>query len=491
MGKVSPFALGVLLLLWGCKSAEIKREVRIPRIPEPVHTETREKEVLPDFRLVAEDISPLSTYTLSLNMRAVPLRDVLFVVCRDAGLNLVFEKGVNPDVPVTIVLERVTVGDALRAIFSGLDYYYEIRGNLLVVKATDTEVFRIRTIPIQQDYSVDVGGDILGTVMGDLQAGQVKGAISRSERADRKAYNFWDAVEGALSSMLGGPGESFFVNRMTGTIMVTATKSHMERVRRFIRELNEALSRQVLIEAKVIEVNLHKAFRYGIDWGYFGEWSKASWTWSVEGGTTDFTKVIPPNSPFSELTLHFWKTGRDIQAILQALSEFGDVRTLSNPRVRIANGQTALLTVGRNIGFISKVETTATEEMGVTYTVETSSLLSGIMIGIVPYIGEDGEISLMITPIVSNLVELKEVSLGTQYMVQLPIMDLRELSTTVKVKDGEVLIIGGLMKREEKEQVYGIPLLKDIPLLGEVFKGKSVQESTVELVIILQPKVVS
>lgn len=487
MGRTFPFAVALALVLLGCRGPQVRKEVRIPEVPQPPPQTVPSPP--PDFRVVEEDVSPLTTHRVSLNMRAAPLRDVLFVIARDSGLNLIMEKGVDPDVQITVVLERVTLKEALEAIFSNLDYYYEIRGNLLVVRATDTRVFRIRTMPTHQDYSVDVGGDILGGVMAEGQ-GQLKGSVSRSEKADPEAYKFWEGLEKALGSILTHPLEGFFVNRMTGTVMVTATRPHMEKVERLIEEVNRALSRQVLIEAKVVEVNLSEAFRYGINWDLLREGDRASWSWELGASTTGFTDVIPATSPFSEISLRFFKTGRNIQAVLQALSEFGDIRTLSNPRVLITNGQTALLTVGRSIAFISEVETTTETETGtISYTVETSSLLSGIMIGIVPHIGDEGEVSLTITPIVSNLVDLKEVSFGDQYMVQLPTMDLRELSTTVTVRDGEVLVIGGLMKKEEREQKYGVPFLQDIPLLGEAFKGRSVQESTTELVIILRPRV--
>ncbi len=490
MGKFALIAL-IGFFTIGCKTMEGGKTIELPKLAEGIRERPSVEEKIPDFKLEEMEVTPLSTLTISLHMRAVPLRDILFVIARDAGLNLVIENGVDPEAPVTLVLERVKLKEALEALFSTVPYFYEIKGNLLIVKALDTKAFRVKAIPVSQTYSVDVGGDILGSVMPQT-GGTLKGAVSRSEKSDDEAYKLWDAVQKALGLILTSPGESFVINRLSGTIMVTATKPHMEKVERFLKELNLALSRQVLIEAKVIEVTLNKAFRYGIDWSYLREQISGSWTLQGEIGARDFISTIPTTSPFSQLRLHFFKGGRDLNVIIKALSEFGDLRTLSNPRVSIMNGQTALLTVGRSINFISRVETTTTPETGVTsYTIETSSLLSGLMIGIVPHVSEEGEISLTITPIVSNLIRLKEVSFGTQYTIQLPEMDLRELSTSVKLKDREILLIGGLMKKEEKEQNYGIPLLKDIPLVGGFFKGKALEESNTELVIILQARVIS
>ena len=161
------------------------------------------------------------------------------------------------------------------------------------------------------------------------------------------------------------------------------------------------------------------------------------------------------------------------------------------------NGQTSLLSVGRNENFISKVETTTSTGTTpiITFTVTTSSVLSGIIIGIVPYINEIGEISLTITPIVSDLVDLNPTTIGTeganQITISLPIVDLRELSTTVKVRDGQLIVIGGLIKKDENLQKNKVPLLGDIPYLGELFTRRDKDESKTELVVILQPQLVS
>jgi len=163
------------------------------------------------------------------------------------------------------------------------------------------------------------------------------------------------------------------------------------------------------------------------------------------------------------------------------------------------NGQTSLLSVGRNVNFISRVETTTTTAAtGVlpttTFTVETSGILSGIMIGIVPYISDTGEITMAITPIVSDLIRLEDKTLGKVgeniIQISLPTVDLRELSTTVRVKDGEMVIIGGLMQKKEVSEDSKVPLLGDIPLIGYLFRSRKRLDEKTELVIMLKPTIV-
>lgn len=549
MVKVGRFLIYIFLLgfLIGCSTSP-KREIQIPQMDIPKRETQPTQNIQPrlDFRVEDKPINPLELKRISIHVRTTPLRDVLFVIARDAGLNLILEKDVNPDVPITLLLKDVTLQDALDSVISSTDYFYKIERNMLIIKATDTKIFHLNMFSIHQTYTTEVGGDILGGVTGQLTGGttggaattstELKGNVSKTEKSDESAYKFWDSIEKALSSILGiqtqtqtspqtqaqplAPQqqpqlrqtqpvstvtpiipiqENFVINRLTGTIMVTATKKNMQRVEQYLNTVKAVMGRQVLIEAKIIEVHLSDSLKYGIDWSFLREWSHGIHNWSLGGSTSGFTSAVPSNYPFSDIRFSLTTTAiRDFSVIIKALSEFGDIRTLSNPRLNIMNGQTSLLTVGRNFTFISKAESNVTTGTGgtpiITYTVETSNLLSGLIIGIVPYIDDKGEISLTITPVISNLINITERiygSAGAQTVIQLPVVDLRELSTTVKVKDGEVVIIGGLIKKEESLAENKTPLLGDIPILGNLFKSHDRTQRNTELVILIQPRIIS
>lgn len=543
--------LVLFLFIFSCNSRNVKSDIQIPQVELP-KKESQNGQIIPpkpDFRVENPTINPLQMKRISINVRATALRDVLFVIAKDAGLNLILDKDVDPDLPVTLIVRDVTLQDALDSVIASTDYFYKIDRNMLKISATDTKIFHLNIFPVHQTYSTEVGGDILGGVTGQLTSSggttsggggttstELKGNVSKTEKSDDSAYKFWDSIEKALSSILGlqtqtrtqltptqvsmpqqvttqvQPGqiqytraavmpiqENFVINRLTGTIMVTATKKNMHRVEQYINTLKDVMSRQVLIEAKVIEVSLSDSLKYGIDWSFLREWSHGTHNWSIGGSTKDFTSVIPSTSPYSDIRFSLTTTAiKDFSFVIKALSEFGDIRTLSNPRISIMNGQTSLLTVGRNFTFISKAESNVTTSSGgspiITYTVETSNLLSGLIIGIVPYIDEKGDISLTITPVISNLINISEKtygSVGAQTIIQLPVVDLRELSTTVKVKDGEVVIIGGLIKKEESLSESKTPILGDIPIIGNLFKGHDRIQTNTELVILLQPRIIS
>lgn len=501
------------LFVSSCSFTDIKREIRIPeevREIKPDRPALSEPKI-PEFIPVTEDISPVKTRIVDIVARNTPLRDVLHVIAEATGLNLVMEKGVAAETPVTLTLKNVTAEDALNTIFTSVDYFYAVKDNMLLVKAVDTRIFELGHPAIVQTYNVDVGGDILGGATGSATTGGVttggattiKGNITQTSKSDTTAFNFWDAIEKSISSILGtaataAPGQpsaiqqSFTINRLTGTIVVTSSKRNLERVEQFLNTIKKAIHRQVLVEAKIIEVQLSEGLKYGIDWTFVNQTLGDG---QINITTPGSSSVFSLASPYINIGI---TRGSSFSTLLKALQSQGEVRILSNPRVNIMNGQTALLSVGRNVSFISKVETTTTTAAGATptttFTVQTSNILSGIIIGIVPYINENGEISLTVTPIISDLVQLQEKTVGTgtsQAQISLPTIDLRELSTTVKVRDGQMIIIGGLISKKESFQDNKVPGLGDLPILGGFFKNRDKAESRSELVVVLQPVLVS
>lgn len=460
-------------------------------------TETKAPEIkLPEFVPVKEDISPVDTRLVSISARNTPLKDVLYSIAEAVNLNLVMDKGVNPELPVTMTLYNIPAREALNVITNSSDYFYSIKDNMLFVRSTDTRIFEIGQPAVVHEYSTDLGGDILGGVTQEAQT-SIKGTVSMKSTSDKVSFQFWDALENSLKTLLSLTGEAketsqskFTINRMTGTIMVTASKKDIENVENYINNLKKVLNREVLIEARIVEVRLSDTLKYGIDWTFLDNLHGIG---DIQIGMANFRDVVDPRGALFQIGI----TGSSFTSILNALQTQGDVKILSNPRVNILNGQVALLTVGRNQSYISKVETTQSTAAGATpittFTVETKSILSGIIFGLVPYIDGKGEIRLTITPIVSNLIGLEARAFGAgttnAVEIQLPTVDLREMSTTVKVSEGELVIIGGLIDKREELNESKVPFLGDIPILGNLFKSVNKSFEKTELVIMLRPTI--
>lgn len=510
LGKCAAIKLLWLPVLFTCLISctgnilDIKREIQIPKEAREVKSADVAPVTplkTPDFVPVHEDISPLKTRIVDISARNTPLRDVLFVISEATDLNLIMEKEIVPELPITLTLKNVTAEDALNRVCASADYYYAVKDNMLTIKATTTKTYELAIPAVIQAYHIDLGGDMLGgATTGTSGSTTVKGNISQKAETDKAAYNFWEVIEKSLEKILGSSAsspsaspQSLTVNRITGTIIVTATKRDIDRVENYLNTIKKVISRQVLVEAKIIEVILSDGLQFGIDWTLVlntGEGRTATFS------TQKFSDVVPTSSPSFSITT----IASDFTSLLRAIQTQGETRILSNPRVNIMNGQTALLSVGQDKNYISKIETTTTAGTTpiTTFTVNTSSLLSGIMIGIVPFISESGEVSLNITPITSDLVKIDSQKLGTPdaagnypFLIQLPTINLRQMNTTVKVKNGHMVIIGGLIANREEYTDSQIPWLGDIPILGYLFKSRSKAVIKTELVILLQPIIIS
>ncbi len=469
----------------GRKDGSVKAEAPQPAVPE--------------FVPVKEKSLPLTTKSVSISARGIPLRDVLYTIAETANLNLVMENGVNPDLPITMTFEDVFIEDALNIIFNSVDYFYAIKDNILIVKAMETRIFELGQPNVIQEYKINVGGDILSGISSEGAESTLSGDVSLSSASDKPSFDFWEAIESSLRSILqtetvvagSEPQADFTINRMTGTVMVTASKKNIEKVREYILDLKKVLNRQVIIEARIVEVQLSKGLKYGINWTEVGKWFGVGTTTM---GTNLFAEVVGVSDPGFQFNI---TENDNLSLVLKALEEQGNVKTLSNPRVNIMNGQTAVLSVGRNTTFVSRVEST-TETSGstpvTTFTVDTNSILSGLMFGLVPYINSDGEITMTITPIITDLVSLDAQLIGSggnSVEIKLPTVDLKEMSTTVKVLNGQLVIIGGLIDKDENLNEDKVPILGDIPVLGAAFRRVERTQTNKELVIMLIPRIVS
>jgi len=501
----------------------------------------------PDFVSVSEDIVPLKTKMVNIVVRNSSLGDVLHVVAEASGLNLLIDRDVPLDQPVTLSLRNVSAEDALKSIFSSVDCFYTVTNNLLKVESVGTKVFELGHPALVNTYSIDVGGDILGGAMNVTAAGasgggssNIKGNIQSGSKADAKAYDFWDSMEKNMDNIMGKkelpgmksgragdtgspqnkspnqpstpastwvtqtvenqPLQSITINRLTGTIMVTATRKNMEKVEQYIENVRKVLNRQVMIEARIIEVQLTNALQFGIDWSFLDNVKHLGTLNSGFGAlnmaTTTFNDATNTAATKGQ-QFQFGVSRANFQALLTALNTQGDVKTLSNPKINVMNGHASILTVGTNTSFLSKVTSTTTSvgtTPSISFDVQTNSVLSGLMVGIVPYISETGEITLNVTPITSNLVTLTPATIGAggnQTTISIPTVDLREMTTTVKMRDGQMVIIGGLISRQTTSNEEKVPFIGDIPFFGKLFTRLDNKESRSELVLLLRPQIVN
>lgn len=392
---------------------------------------------------------------------------------------------------------------ALDNILRQVDYFYEVDKETIVVKYKETIQYHLVMPNLKQDFKTSVGGNIIGTVGAE---GQITGETSMTGDIS-SPLEFWKIVEDNLTKIIteteqeqteqGQQGAEttttsssrgyFVVDRHLGLITVTAPRKTHRRIKAYIDNLKKMMYRQVVIEAKIVEVELTKSSEYGIDWSSLLQ---------SHFNITPRTNIYPRNGVKLIQSITLGPTsGGAFDIIVSALKQYGDVKVLSNPKITLMNGQGASITVGDNRTYVDKVESTTDDAGNVTYTVTTATVLSGIGLAVMANIINDNEVILYIVPVTTELQSFSstdpiEYRTFGSAQVGLPRVKLRELATMAKVKSGEILIIGGQISERKTDTTKSVPLLGDIPILGWLFKHKAKSSTKSELVIFLQPKII-
>ncbi len=316
-----------------------------------------------------------------------------------------------------------------------------------------------------------------------------KGENGEVEKGQADASNGGAGLKVISAPKRSREGFFYTIDRPLGIITVTAPRSILEQVKSYLDNLNRELSKQVIIEAKILEVRLERRHSTGVDWTDLMKNSKFSFNVNFGSGGQLYPKEgVKFISSVSMQPKAF-------TLLVDALSEYGKVKVLSNPKLTLMNGQAAMLTVGESISYIDNVESTVDSVTGiVTYTVNTQSILSGIGFSVMAQIAKDDEVVLHITPVTSQLQEPIEYrtfgSSVSSSEVGLPRINLREISTMAKVKNGQFLIIGGLIDEIKDKKETKVPVVGDIPVIGNAFKSTKDYSNKRELIILLRPQVV-
>jgi general secretion pathway protein D/MSHA biogenesis protein MshL len=311
----------------------------------------------------------------------------------------------------------------------------------------------------------------------------------------------------------------YIIDKPVGMITVTAPRPLLERVDTYFKNLKRELYKQVSIEAKIIEVKLTQNSSIGINWNevlrnfsvdgvvefgsqalggqvypfIFADEEGTNGVQSIDldgDGTSDaHTKIQDPTRFVSKVAIN----PQNFTAFINALQEQGDTKVLSNPKISLMNGQPGLITVGRNVTYIDNIESDLDSETGIiTYTVNTERILSGIGMALTATILDDKEIILNLVPVTSELVEpIEYKDVGTLgATVGLPIVNVREMSTTVRVKNGEMLVIGGLISEIQETEGNFAPVVGNIPLFRYLFGYEEKINQKRELIILLRPVII-
>lgn len=441
---------------------------------------------------------------------------------------------------ISVSLKDVTIREALDALRDLYGYQYRIEGSRISVlpAGIQTRIFKVNyltgqrrgtsDVRVQSGSVADVGptgvpGQVPGAVPslpGTMMPGQlpIARSIDSSRVQTQQVNDFWAELRSALVAIVGtADGRGVVVTPQSGVIVVRAMPDELRAVENYLRETRIAVERQVMLEAKIIQVTLSDAYQAGINWAIFknhfatGQFSNATGSTTLSAGNpgsallgggqtvnipgrtiTAVGTAASATNPASAIFGIALQTA-NFSALLQFLETQGSVQVLSSPRVATLNNEKAVLKVGTDEFFVTNVSTVTTTTGTATQqspTVTVAPFFSGILLDVTPRIDDNGGIMLHIHPSISEVTESQRVvSLGgTIPSITLPLAKstVSETDTIVRASDGNIVAIGGLMSVDVRDNRGGIPGI-DLPFLRNTDR----QTTKKELVILIKATVLA
>ncbi|EGM76644.1 MSHA-type pilus biogenesis protein MshL [Rheinheimera sp. A13L] len=428
---------------------------------------------------------------------------------------------------ITLDLKQVTLNEAFAVIEQLYGYHIKQVGSIYKVMpgGLRTETIAVNYLLMQRSgsssISVTAGG--ISSSQGGNSGGNSGGNNQNSNQSNNQNNNnqngnqnsqggsgngssvqsssqtdFWKDLKEAITGVMGaGPDRAVVISPQAGLVTVRGLPSEIEAVRAYLGQTEESLQRQVILEVKIIEVTLNDDYQQGINW-------------SQIASTIGSTDINFSNNTFSlgnNITAQVGGLGRigfegdDFSGVINLLETQGNAQVLSSPRVTAINNQKAVIKVGSDEYYVtgvsssSNVTDTGGTGTGITRDVpipELQPFFSGIALDVTPQINIDGDVILHVHPSVSETTELsKSINLGGNSSFSLPSAqtNIRESDTIIKARNGEIVVIGGLMQSTISDSESKVPVLGSVPLFGKLFTNISKIERKKELIILIKPTV--
>jgi MSHA biogenesis protein MshL len=513
-----------------------------PQAPSVEPPPEVQRALLPPASATLGKIKPrVQTFDVSVN--AVPARQFFMSLVDGTADNMI----VHPEVSGTLTLDlkNVTTEDVMATVRDVYGYEYRnshgvyqvfparMRSQVFTVDYLDLKRqggSRTRVSSGQVTQSSDKSGSSnsnssgsssgnsnqSGTSGSDNNSGnQSQASFSGAQVTTRTEADFWEDLEDSLKLVIGEEeGRRVITNPLSGTILIRAMPRELLDVEEFLDTLQGAVERQVIIEAKILEVELNDRFQTGVNWNALIDFGGNYETkiGQVGGGTVfdnGVSELAGTVLPLKDLSLSNGAGAfggvfalqahlGDFNTLIELLKTQGDVQVLSSPRVSTVNNQKAIIKVGTDEYFVTDLDVNTDVAVGVgtqSADVTLTPFFSGVALDVTPQIDEDENITLHVHPAISRVTaDNKDIGISTSddgsFNIPLAKSTIRESDTIVRARDSQVIVIGGLMQELVTDDVASTPFFGDLPVLGHMFRHTRQVSTKTELVILLRPVIV-
>lgn len=494
---------------------------------------------IPPPVLHAPYVPPPSTKTpktelFTVVVDQVPAKELLFALARDAKLNV----DIDPRIKGVVSMNAIdqTLSQLLDRIAKQLDLRYQLIDNQLNISLDlpYVQTYKVDYVNMSRDSEsrVTVATQVAtssGVATGSSGSGGT-GASNNSQTAiiDISKNHFWETLEKNINAILLTEERStitrrkqlkassktdevataskasdieeekeekvtqnnVMINPESGMISVRATARQHNEIKSFLDKVSNSVQRQVLIEATIIEVTLNDQYQSGINWQRLG---------GKFNIIQNFSQMNSGTQPFYGVSYADKNSGiGDISAAIKLLESFGNTKVLSSPKIMALNNQSAILKVVDNHVYftitVQDSEATTVSARRTTYETKVQTVPEGLIMNITPQISADDHVMLNVRPTISRIIGYKNdpnpALANANVVSQVPIVQIREIESLLKIRSGNIAMIGGLMQNTAKQGTDGIPIVSKLPVVGDLFSQRDDQYKKSELVIFIRPVVI-
>lgn len=518
-----------VILIAGCRTTSLSDERKDIQSVLNVPTQTVEDApfVVPQniqqkmMPSTLSNSSPILQKRFDISANNIDVRSFFSSLVDKTPFSVIFDNDLTGT--LSLELKQVTLDEALDAVSQTYDYRIVKSGRILQVSPAtiSTETFSFNYLLIKRNgksqTSISSGGisqsgsnnssnnnstnnSNNGSNSNGNNSGSSNGVNGTFIESETET-DYWKELESTLSSLIQGEGKLVVLSPQAGLVTVKGYPKDVALVKAFLSRSEENLQRQVILEARIIEVTLSDGYQQGIEWqrllsnvGAKNNITNSTFTSSNSAFPSVSLSNVISNTLGGVTSLSFANT--NFEGVVNLLSTQGDVNVLSSPRITALNNQKAVIKVGNDEYFVTDVSSsnTVTGVSSVsTPEIELTPFFSGIALDVTPQINDEGQVLLHVHPSVIDVVEQQKIINIQDVLYQLPLANssIRETDTMIKAASGDIVVIGGLMSSRTTENESKVPLLGSIPLVGELFTNRQESIDKTELIILIKPVVVT